>query len=210
MNAITTSPDDRSVIDHLQHSFDTPASEAMEQLHARLVAGAADSELLDLAYRTIDSPLGPLLTVAAPAGLVRIAFDREGHDDVLSDLAARISPRILRSDRSLEPATRQIGEYFEGRRRRFDLAVDLSLARGFRRDVLDHLRDIPYGSTWSYRAVAEAAGNPGAVRAVGSACANNPVPVVVPCHRVVRSDGSMGGYRGGPEAKRVLLGLEAA
>jgi methylated-DNA-[protein]-cysteine S-methyltransferase len=213
MNALTTSPDDRSFIDHLQHSFDTPGTEAMEQLCAQLVARAANDELLDLAYRTIDSPLGPLLTVATPEGLVRIAFEREGHDDVLSDLAdlaARLSPRILRSERSLEPATRQIGEYFEGRRRQFDLPVDLSLAHGFRRDVLDHLRAIPYGTTWSYRAVAQAAGNPGAVRAVGSACANNPVPVVVPCHRVVRSDGTIGGYRGGPEAKRVLLGLEAA
>jgi len=210
MNATTTSPDDRPVVDHLQHTFGSPSATAMDALHDRLVAGATDDDLLDLAYRLIDSPLGPLLTVATPAGLVRVAFEVEGHDDVLADLAGRISPRILRSERSLEPAARQLGEYFEGRRRHFELPVDLTLAHGFRRDVLAHLTDIPYGSTWSYRTVAEAAGNPGAVRAVGSACSHNPVPVVVPCHRVVRSDGSMGGYRGGAEAKRTLLTLEAA
>ena len=209
MNVIAT-PEHQAVVDRLQHSFDMPNHDVIDSSRARLPDRAADEGLLDLAYRTIDSPLGPHLLVVTPAGLVRVAFELEGHDAVLDDLAARISPRILRAERPLDATARQLGEYFDGSRRSFELAVDLTLASGFRRDVLSHLREIPYGSTWSYRAVAEAAGNPGAVRAVGSACSHNPVPVVVPCHRVVRSDGSMGGYLGGADAKRALLALEAA
>ena len=125
-------------------------------------------------------------------------------------LATDISPRILRAPPRLDEAARQLDEYFAGSRRAFDLPVDLRLAHGFRRDVLDHLLAIPYGRTESYAEVARAAGNPKAVRAVGSACAHNPVPVVVPCHRVVRSDGSIGQYLGGTETKVWLLALESA
>ena len=165
---------------------------------------------LDIVYRTVDSPIGLLLLAAGPEGLVRVAFDAEGHDAVLALLAERISPRILRSPGRLDDAARQLDEYFAGRRRRFEVPVDLRLAGGFRRTVLLHLQRIPYGSTESYATVARAAGNPGAVRAVGSACSHNPVPLVVPCHRVVRSDGTIGQYLGGSEAKRALLALEAA
>jgi methylated-DNA-[protein]-cysteine S-methyltransferase len=141
---------------------------------------------------------------------VRVAFEREGHAAVLERLAADISPRILRAGQRLDGAARQLEEYFARRRRAFDVPLDLQLAHGFRRSVLGHLRAIPYGATVSYAALARAAGNPGAVRAAASACAHNPLPLVVPCHRVVRSDGTSGEYRGGAEAKRVLLVLEGA
>jgi len=110
----------------------------------------------------------------------------------------------------LDPVAREIEEYFAGRRSQFDVALDFRLSQGFRRNVLGRLCEIGYGQTASYAAVAAAAGNPKAVRAVGSACATNPLPIVVPCHRVVRSDGSIGQYAGGLEAKRTLLALEAA
>jgi methylated-DNA-[protein]-cysteine S-methyltransferase len=177
-------------------------------LRARLADRAETGGLLDVAYRTMDSPAGPLLLAATPAGLVRVAFERENHDDVLVELAGAISPRILRSPRGVDDVARQLDEYFAGRRRVFDVAVDLQLAKGFRRAVLEHLREIPYGVTESYTVVAGAAGNPKAVRAAGSACATNPVPLVVPCHRVVRSDGTYGQYRGGPEVKHALLTME--
>lgn len=177
---------------------------------ARLVAAAEEAGLLDVAYRTLDSPIGSLLLAATPEGVVRIAFDVEGHDGVLAVLAERVSPRILHAPGRLDGAARQLEEYFAGTRRRFDVPLDLRLASTFRRAVLEHLRTIAYGATESYAAVAAAAGSPAAVRAVGTACATNPVPVIVPCHRVVRSDGTMGGYLGGPDAKRALLALEAA
>ncbi len=129
---------------------------------------------------------------------------------MLDALAERVSPRILRGSPRLDPAARQLEEYFAGRRRVFELPVDLRLSGGYRREVLRHLTEIDYGRTESYTEVATATGNPRAVRAVGSACATNPIPVVVPCHRVLRSDGSLGGYRGGLPAKRMLLDLEAA
>jgi methylated-DNA-[protein]-cysteine S-methyltransferase len=179
-------------------------------LHARLVQQAEQEGLLDVVYRTIDSPFGSLLLAATPAGLVRVAFDREGHEAVLARLASVVSPRILRAPVRLDDAVRQLGEYFEGRRRHFELPVDLQLAHGFRLTVLAHLRAIPYGVTESYATVAQAAGNPSAIRAAASACSNNPLPVVIPCHRVVRSDGTIGDYLGGREAKRSLLAMEAA
>ncbi|MFB9690560.1 methylated-DNA--[protein]-cysteine S-methyltransferase [Amycolatopsis plumensis] len=179
-------------------------------LHERLAADATERGLLDVAYRTVDSPVGPLLLAATEEGLVKVAFDRQDHDAVLAELAAAISPRILRAPARLDPVARQLEEYFTGERRAFDVPLDFRLARGFRRAVLDHLPEIAYGHTESYAQVAAAAGSPKAVRAVGTACARNPLPVVVPCHRVVRSDGSYGQYAGGEEAKRVLLTMEAA
>ena len=202
---------DRGIIDDLTAAFSAGADDDVDaELHDRLAEAADREGLLDLAYRTVDSPIGPLLLAATAEGLVRVGFEREGHDAVLARLAAQISPRILRSPRRLDGVARQLDEYFTGRRRRFEVPVDLRLAHGFRRTVLTHLQAIPYGVTESYAAVARAAGNPPAVRAVGSACAHNPVPLVVPCHRVVRSDGAIGQYLGGPEAKRALLAMEAA
>ena len=183
---------------------------SMARLHQRLTTAASDAGLLDVAYRTVDSPVGPLLLAATDAGLVRVAYAREDHERVLADLAARISPRVLRAPARLDEAARELDDYFSGRRRAFELALDLRLARGFRRNVLSHLPEIGYGSTASYAVVAAAAGSPRAVRAVGTACATNPLPVVVPCHRVVRSDGALGQYIGGIEAKHALLVLEGA
>jgi methylated-DNA-[protein]-cysteine S-methyltransferase len=182
----------------------------LRALHDRLADRADSGGVLDVAYRTLDTPVGPLLLAATAAGLVRVAYNVENHDHVLTILAAQLSPRILRAPKRLDTAAREIDEYFAGRRHEFDLPLDFSLSKGFRRMVLSHLSDIAYGHTASYAAVAAAAGNPKAVRAVGTACATNPLPVVVPCHRVIRSDGSFGGYAGGPEAKRALLALEAA
>jgi methylated-DNA-[protein]-cysteine S-methyltransferase len=179
------------------------------RLHASLVTAAADRGLLDLAYRIVDSPLGPLLLAATEQGLVRLAYPSEGHDKVLETLAARISPRVLRAPGRLEPVLRELEEYFAGTRRQFTVPLDLRLARGYRLEVLRHLRSIGYGQTKTYAAVAAATEHPHAVRAVGSACATNPIPVIVPCHRVLRSDGSLGGYLGGLSVKQLLLDLEA-
>lgn len=186
------------------------ATEDLTRLHDRLTASADADGLLDVAYATLDTPVGPLLLAATDRGLVRVAYEREGFDEVLDALAERLSPRILRAPERLGEASRQISEYFAGSRTRFELPLDLALSTGFRQAVQRHLPSIGYGQTQSYREVAELVGNPRAVRAVGSACATNPLPVVVPCHRVLRSDGTLGGYIGGLDAKAVLLRLEHA
>jgi methylated-DNA-[protein]-cysteine S-methyltransferase len=183
--------------------------ETQQRLHARLASAAAAAGVLDVAYRTLESPVGTLLLAATDQGLVRVAFEVEGHPAVLEQLAAAVSPRVLRAPARLDAVARELDEYFAGRRAVFDLPLDLRLARGFRREVLDHLRDIAFGQTASYGEVALAACNPRAVRAVGSACAHNPLPLVVPCHRVVRGDGSVGQYVGGVAAKQTLLDLES-
>jgi methylated-DNA-[protein]-cysteine S-methyltransferase len=181
----------------------------LTRLQAGLAAAAERDDLLDVAYRTVDSPVGALLIAATPAGLVRVAFGNEGHDGVLQSLSDRISPRVLHAPARLDGVALQLDEYFAGRRHNFDVPLDWQLSKGFRRVVLEHLAaDIHYGSTASYGTLARLSGSPKAVRAVGTTCATNPIPVVVPCHRVVRSDGTMGGYRGGPAAKRALLDLE--
>lgn len=185
-------------------------NDKLSELRARLAVAAQREGILDIAYRIIDSPVGPLLIAATELGLVRIAYASECHDIVLQKLADKISPRILRAPARLDTAARQLDEYFAGDRREFDLPLDWRLSAGFRSTVLHHLPEITYGHTASYAAVARLAGNPRAVRAVGSACATNPLPVIVPCHRVIRSDGTMGAYLGGVEAKRILLTLEAA
>jgi len=163
----------------------------LSRLHDRLAAVSQRDGILDVAYRIVDSPVGPLLLASTEQGLVRVAYAREDHDAVLQALAGKVSPRILHAPPRLDLAARR-------------------LSAGFRRTVLSHLPEIGYGHTASYATIAQLAGNPKAVRAVGSACATNPMPVVVPCHRIVRSDGSMGGYLGGTDAKRTLLTLEAA
>ncbi|MCO1337911.1 cysteine methyltransferase [Kocuria polaris] len=179
-------------------------------LKARLATAAAERGDLDIAYRVIDSPVGPLLLAATGAGLVRVAFASEDHDAVLEALGRRISPRILNAPTRLDPAAEQLDAYFAGRRRSFDLPVDFSLSTEFRRRVQEHLPQIAYGRTATYKELADLVGSPAAVRAVGTACATNPLPVVVPCHRVLRTDGGLGGYLGGLEAKTVLLTLEGA
>jgi methylated-DNA-[protein]-cysteine S-methyltransferase len=192
----------------LDRAYGAPESD-LERLLGRLVTTADERDEVDVGYRTVDGPVGPLLLAATPVGLVRVAFASEGEDAVLQELADRISPRVLPLPRRLDETARELDEYFGGRRRRFDVALDWQLSSGFRRDVLSHLAvDVDYGHTTSYAGLATLSGSPRAVRAVGTACATNPIPVVVPCHRVVRSDGSMGRYRGGEEAKHALLELE--
>lgn len=180
----------------------------LERLSARLAERAGQEQLLDVATRTVDSPVGPLLLAATERGLVRIAFEREDFDAALETVATKVSPRILRAPARLDGAARELEEYFGGRRRRFDLPLDHALSRGFRLEVQEFLPSIGYGSTLSYGQVAAQVGNPRASRAVGTACATNPLPIVVPCHRVLRGDGSPGGYVGGPDAKTTLLALE--
>ena len=182
----------------------------LDRLHRRLTAAAETNGLLDVAYRTVDSPVGSLLLAATDTGLVRVAYAVEDHDRVLQSLSDRISPRILHHPARLDATARELDEYFAGRRHTFTVNLDWRLSAGFRATVLQHLADIEYGHTASYAAVAQLAGRPKAFRAVGTACATNPLPVIVPCHRVVKSDGSMGGYLGGPDAKAALLELEAA
>jgi methylated-DNA-[protein]-cysteine S-methyltransferase len=184
------------------------ADPALQRLRAALASRAQEQDLLDVAYRTVDTPVGSLLVAATPAGVVRVAYACQGHDAVLTALASQISPRVLFAPRRLDDAARQLDGYFARHRRHFDLAVDLRLAHGFRRTVLEHLPDVGYGRTVSYGEVAEEVGNRGAARAVGTACATNPIPLIIPCHRVVLSDGSPGGYVGGAEIKRALLELE--
>lgn len=183
---------------------------ATDVLHARLAANAEHLGLLDVAYRYVDTPVGPLLLAATETGLVRVAFENEDFDAVLASLAAKLSPRILLAPQRLDAVAMQLDEYFAGTRRGFEVPVDYALSSGFRQTVQQYLPLIEYGQTRSYKEVAESVGNPNAVRAVGTACATNPLPVVIPCHRVLRSNGSLGGYLGGLEAKSTLLELEHA
>jgi methylated-DNA-[protein]-cysteine S-methyltransferase len=185
-------------------------ADTLGRLHSRLAQDAERAGIIDVAYTTVDSPLGRLLLAATSKGLVRVAFAGEDHDKVLETLSSMLSPRVLRAPHRLEVAAREIDEYFARRRRTFDVQLDLSLSRGFRQLVQTRLPEIGYGQTRSYRDVAELVGNPKAVRAVGTACATNPLPIVVPCHRVLRADGGLGGYIGGAAAKTTLLSLEAA
>ena len=174
-----------------------------------LAERAAADGLLDLAYASVDSPLGPLVVAATPRGLVRVAYTEPGsEDDVLEDLAARVSPRMLEAPERLDEPRRELDEYFGGHRKEFDLPIDWSILRGFTLKVLRETARIDFGELRSYAEVATAAGSPRAVRAAGNALGANPMPVVVPCHRVVRTGGALGGYTGGVERKEFLLHLE--
>lgn len=186
-----------------------PDPSALAGLRARLAYRAEAAGRLDVAYRSLDTPIGALLLAATTTGLVRVAFSCEDDDRVLAELAERISPRLLHAPARLDRVARQLDEYFAGRRREFEVELDFALSHGYRLEVLQRMREIGYGDTVSYSGLAAASGRPRAVRAVGSACATNPLPVVVPCHRVLRSDGSLGGYGGGLATKRTLLDLEA-
>lgn len=186
-----------------------PEAAAWERIVRDLGARAEAEGLVDVAVERHDSPLGPLLLGATSEGLVRVGLPALEEDAVLEELARRISPRVLRAPRAATSAARrQLDEYFEGRRRVFEIPLDWRLTRGFRREVLQATYRIPYGRTASYREVATEAGRPAAVRAAGTALATNPLPIVVPCHRVLRSDGTIGQYLGGPETKARLLDLE--
>jgi methylated-DNA-[protein]-cysteine S-methyltransferase len=177
---------------------------ALRELRRR----ALDEGLLDVAYGLADSPLGALAVFVTPRGLVRLAYEREGLDLVLEEVAERISPRVLEAPERTDPVRRQLEAYFEHRLRRFAVPIDWSLVRGFGVGVLRATAAIPYGTLSTYREVAAEAGSPNAYRAAGNALGHNPMPIVVPCHRVVHSTGGLGGYTGGLERKKFLLQLE--
>ena len=175
----------------------------------RFLERAEAKGLIDVAVTTMDSPIGTLLLMSTPKGLVRIAFESENRDDVFGEVAERLSPRILEAPRRLDPVRRELDRYFAGKLRDFDLPIDWSLSGEFARKVLRRTARIPYGSVASYGDVAMGVGTPRGARAVGNALGSNPIPVVVPCHRVVRTGGAIGGYGGGLTRKRWLLALEA-
>jgi methylated-DNA-[protein]-cysteine S-methyltransferase len=169
----------------------------------------ADADgLLDVAYATVDSPFGPLLLAATPRGLVRVSLPAYDQDEAIEELASEISPRVLEAPARLDDARRQLDRYFEGGLTDFELPLDWQLSKGFRRRALRAIAEIPYGRTRTYTQIAARAGNERAVRAAGTACGSNPIPIVVPCHRVLRTGGALGGYGGGLPMKRALLELE--
>jgi methylated-DNA-[protein]-cysteine S-methyltransferase len=185
-------------------------STGADALASALIERAEREGLLDVAYTEVDSPFGRLLLAATPRGLVKVALPNQETDEVLGRLAESISPRVLESPAQLDDVRRELDRYFEGRQQAFDLRVDWQLTHGFYRKVLRATARIPYGKTRSYGEVASRAGNARAVRAAGTALGHNPVPIVVPCHRVVRTGGAIGNYGGGPEMKKALLELEGA
>jgi methylated-DNA-[protein]-cysteine S-methyltransferase len=187
----------------------TPLSDAFLD---RLASAAVREGLADAVYTTLSTPIGPLVVVQGERGVLRIAFEGEPLDHLLARVAAGVGPRIVQSDRELAATRDTISAYLEGDDDRLELPVDLSLVHGpFRRAVLETLhREVHRGEVVTYGALARQAGNPRAVRATGTACATNPVPIVVPCHRVLPASGRLGSYGGGPERKRALLTLEGA
>jgi methylated-DNA-[protein]-cysteine S-methyltransferase len=199
-------------MDRMNEDIETALREAAATLPSaapldlRRVAGEG---LLDVAYATVDSPLGTLVAAATPRGLVRLAYTgSRGEGEVVEDLADKLSPRILEAPERLDDVRRELDEYFEGRRADFEVPIDWSLTRGFTGKVLRQTARIGYGKTSTYAEVAGRAGSPRAVRAAGNALGSNPIPVVVPCHRVLRTGGALGGYTGGVERKEFLLRLE--
>jgi len=174
----------------------------------RLAERAETEGLLDIAYATVDSPFGPLLIAATPRGLVRVNLPAYDPGETLEELAKRISPRVLEAPERLDDARRELDLYFEGKLTEFDLPLDWRLTDGFRKKVQRAIARIPYGQTRTYTDMARSAGNERAVRAAGTACGSNPIPIVVPCHRVLRTGGGLGGYGGGLPMKEALLDLE--
>jgi methylated-DNA-[protein]-cysteine S-methyltransferase len=196
----------------LERALRAPATddEAAARAAARAASRAAEEGLADVAYATADTPLGSLLVASTRRGLVRVAFPQERPDDILGELAVRISPRVLEAPERLDEVRRELEQYFEHKRHDFELPLDWRLSRGFRRRVLRNTARLPYGETATYAEMAARAGNPRAYRAAGSALGSNPIPVVVPCHRVVQTGGGLGGYGGGLDVKEYLLRLEGA
>jgi methylated-DNA-[protein]-cysteine S-methyltransferase len=200
-------PDSRPIEERLRDATIDP--DLWREMTAELARRADAQELLDVAFERHDSPLGRILVAATREGVVCVGLPLDDEEALLEDLARRVSARILRAPRAAVTAARgQLDEYFERRRTDFDVPLDWRLTRGFRRQVLEATAAIPYGETASYAQVAANAGSPRAVRAAGTALATNPLPILVPCHRVLRSGGAMGNYRGGAEAKAQLIALE--
>jgi methylated-DNA-[protein]-cysteine S-methyltransferase len=193
----------------LRSAFEGAASAAdLESATAKLLRRAEREGLVEVAYATMDSPFGELFLAATEQGVVKVGLPNLPIDTIPEELATLISPRVLEAPKRLDPARRELDAYFNGKLKRFDIPVDWRLARGFADKVLHVVGSIPYGETLSYGQVASEAGNPRAFRAAGTACGSNPVPLIVPCHRVVQASGDPGNYGGGPEMKRELLKLE--
>ena len=181
------------------------------ELDHRFRAAAVEAHLLDVGYDVVDSPVGPLLVAATDRGLLRVSFDAGGDpEESLEQLARLAGPRVLRAPRAVDAAHRELDEYFSGRRRAFDLDVDLRGQAPFTISVLGELAKVPYGHTRTYGELATRAGSPKAARAVGMVMNRNPLPIVLPCHRIVGASGSLVGYGGGLERKEQLLRLEGA
>jgi methylated-DNA-[protein]-cysteine S-methyltransferase len=194
---------------------DPPAGD-LDRAVQGVLAQAEHDGLIDVAYASVDSPFGRLLIARTDRGVVRLKLpggrdEKISDDETLEALATYVSPRVLEAPSRLDEERRELEEYFEGKRDRFDVPVDWSLTSpGFRSRALHAVARIPYGKTKTYSEIARAAGNPRAFRAAGTACGRNPIPLIVPCHRVVQSGGGVGNYGGGPEMKRALLDLEGA
>ena len=190
------------------------AAEESAAAARRLTRRIAEEGLADIGYAPVDSPWGPLLAAMTNRGLVKLGYPEDDVDAVLERLARRISPRIVEvdagSDRRLDAVQRELDEYFDGRRRAFELPLDWTLIGPFGRRVLRATSEIPYGGVLSYAEVAAEAGSPRGSRAAGNALGANPIPIVIPCHRVLRTGGALGGYGGGLHRKRFLLELEGA
>jgi methylated-DNA-[protein]-cysteine S-methyltransferase len=192
-----------------RRNVDPAAESSLDDLMRAALDRAAQQGIVDVAWATAETPIGPLTVAATDAGLVRVEFGH--HDDMLESLARAISPRVVRFPKRLDRVRRQLDEYFEGSRHDFDVPIDWQLSHGFRRKVLEALfADVGFGHVVSYGELAERVGNPKASRAVGTAMATNPIPIVVPCHRVLRSGGALGGYGGGLPVKEFLLRHEGA
>lgn len=192
-----------------------PEARDLDRAMSKLLARAESDGLIDVAYASVDSPYGKLLLARTGRGVVKLALpshrgDVVSEDEVLEELAGKVSPRVLEAPERLDDARRQLDAYFEGKLQHFEVPVDWRLSRGFTNRALHAVARIPYGKTRSYGQIAKAAGNERAFRAAGTACGHNPVPLIVPCHRVVQSGGGIGNYGGGPEMKRSLLSLEGA
>jgi methylated-DNA-[protein]-cysteine S-methyltransferase len=194
----------------------TPTGGDLDRAVQGVLARAERDGLIDVAYAHVDSPFGDLIVARTDKGVVEVALpthrgSRQREDEVLEQLARLVSPRVLESPSRLDEERRQLDQYFEGKRERFDVPVDWALTpKGFRNRALHAVAKIPYGRTRTYAEIAKAAGNARAFRAAGTACGHNPVPLIVPCHRVVQSGGGIGNYGGGPEMKRALLDLEGS
>jgi methylated-DNA-[protein]-cysteine S-methyltransferase len=187
------------------------AAHQAASLAARTAGRAADEGIADVAYALVDSPVGRLVAVATKRGLARIAYElpNGGLDEILDQVAERLSPAIVEAPAALDVVRRELDEYFAGSRRDFAIELDWGLVRSpFTQRVLRACSRIPFGATSSYREMADAAGSPRAFRAAGNALGSNPIPIVVPCHRVLASGGGLGGYTGGLDTKRALLGIE--
>lgn len=182
----------------------------LDRLRAGIIRRAAEEGLIDVAYGAYDSPVGALTVMVTNRGLVRVSYPGDGIAGQLEELADRVSPRILESPRRTDEVRHQLDEYFDGVRRSFDLRIDWRLVGGFAREVLAVTSAIPFGSVSTYGEVAARAGSPRAYRAAGNALGSNPIPIVVPCHRVVHAGGGLGGYAGGLDRKRYLLNLEGS